>query len=523
MFLLLVLSLLRGCSLQGIDDQNSTLSIDSSILSGMFQQVPFAFLPFVQEIIGVTFETTIQFHIANFFDLATYAVVGAYDKDALEPAGRVDVSNQRRQFNDTCDIQKLQLYQKTASILAFAYSYTLALPFTLQDTRAILAQWNLGPVFDEMLRSDFIGCDNIQFPWGLAKCYTQEIYEYIQTDGWNMDGSLTHQHNRQGYQDFSFMDDRKNYYPGYQQKQGPKGWRPLLEGNKKGYFTRQEHITPFIGATGRLYGIGGDTCKFMKNRQLGNPHYDYNEEIYASFEATARMAENDTAKMLIEAFDDKVTSLIFYGIEWAAKQGYSEMQFWTLNAALGLAYYDSVILGWREKVRHNLIRPTTVAERLDESVTVETFAGLGQGKQTILAKDWQPYIRVMPHAEYPSGSSCMCQTFSEIMQVVSGYDDIPDFFKPTVLYPAGSSKLEPGITPATDLSVTYSSWSSISTACAQSRLDGGMHFRASIAAGQNLCTGIGPMILNKFQKLTAGDATGSLYNLTDTKIRVCEM
>ena len=32
-------------------------------------------------------------------------------------------------------------------------------------------------------------------------------------------------------------------------------WEPLLESNGAGYFTRQEHVTPFVGFTGRLYGL----------------------------------------------------------------------------------------------------------------------------------------------------------------------------------------------------------------------------------------------------------------------------
>ena len=40
---------------------------------------------------------------------------------------------------------------------------------------------------------------------------------------------------------------------------------------------------------------------------------------------------------------------------------------------------------------------------------VETYAGPDRGVATIKAEEWQPFIRTMPHSEYPSASSCICE------------------------------------------------------------------------------------------------------------------
>ena len=40
---------------------------------------------------------------------------------------------------------------------------------------------------------------------------------------------------------------------------------------------------------------------------------------------------------------------------------------------------------------------------------VETYAGPGEGVKTIKASEWEPFIRIMPHSEFPSASSCICQ------------------------------------------------------------------------------------------------------------------
>lgn len=40
---------------------------------------------------------------------------------------------------------------------------------------------------------------------------------------------------------------------------------------------------------------------------------------------------------------------------------------------------------------------------------VEAYAGEDYGVQTMKASEWEPFIRTMPHSEFPSASSCICQ------------------------------------------------------------------------------------------------------------------
>lgn len=39
---------------------------------------------------------------------------------------------------------------------------------------------------------------------------------------------------------------------------------------------------------------------------------------------------------------------------------------------------------------------------------MKTYAGLDQGV-AVIKPEWQPFIRTMPHSEYPSASSCICE------------------------------------------------------------------------------------------------------------------
>ena len=89
-----------------------------------------------------------------------------------------------------------------------------------------------------------------------------------------------------------------------------------------------------------------------------------------------------------------------------------------------------------------------------------------------------------------AGSSCLCQG---IKDYANAFLTATGVTLPPLQYvaPAGSSKVEPGTTPAQDVTLTYATVDALAAACGASRLDGGMHFTGAVAAGEELCKGIG--------------------------------
>ena len=86
---------------------------------------------------------------------------------------------------------------------------------------------------------------------------------------------------------------------------------------------------------------------------------------------------------------------------------------------------DAIVIAWREKIAHNKVRPTTVVHELLGNEVVNTYGGPNRGgPRDIPAKEWQPFIRTMPHAEYPSASACICTSYSETFALLTGSDDI---------------------------------------------------------------------------------------------------
>ena len=88
------------------------------------------------------------------------------------------------------------------------------------------------------------------------------------------------------------------------------------------------------------------------------------------------------------------------------------------------------------------------------------------------------------------------------------------------MLPPGSSKMEPGVSPAESLEMFYTKWSEVQHTCGQSRLYGGMHFSKAIPAGEELCTGVASLIVERANLLKDGDANGALADLNDTSIKV---
>lgn len=294
-----------------------------------------------------------------------------------------------------------------------------------------------------------------------------------------------------------------------------------MESDGLGYFTRQDHVTPFIGATARVMGSTNE--EFMNFRAKAPEEYGYtnNYEAEADFvlNQTKDMATDENKKMLVEIFDGKFTSILPIQINWSIGSGQSEFDFWFYDMALVTTMYDATVLVWREKVQWDRVRPTTIVHGLRAGESVNSYAGPFEGVQDMPAEDWQPYVRTMPHGEYPSGSACVCSAYAEIITALSGSDTTD--FPLQMPAPAGSSRSEPGVTPSSDLLFEWNSWSEVAAECGNSRLYGGMHFAGSVPAGNDLCTGtVAPNVVSKANKLKAGDASGKFADFNDREIRV---
>merc|ERR1711957_279434 len=126
-------------------------------------------------------------------------------------------------------------------------------------------------------------------------------------------------------------------------------------------------------------------------------------------------------KVEIEQFDDKlvvVGALINSFVFKTVSNGYEDTElkapgtilslerFVHFIQALTAADYDAVVIAWKEKGRYDMIRPTTVIKSWGDE-EIETWTP--EGDKVIAARDFEAYVRVMPHSEYVSGSAGIFQ------------------------------------------------------------------------------------------------------------------
>jgi hypothetical protein len=393
----------------GIDESDSGISIKhvTDLLDGtaLGSPLPYLFLPMAQPLIDTLvteYETPIQFRQALYHGNTCYNAAAMYHPTALDIWGRDD----KRICVDAFSALELHAHEQVATAYAFAYSAIVVSPSSKEIVIHIMDN-----VLKLPMSKVLVGEPDIGTPWGLAKAVVDQMTDYANSDGWNSDGSLTHEFNKMPFSDFDY-----NEYSAYRttsqtssSKKQPtrKGcnskwyWEPLLETNGNGYFSKQEHVTPFAGFTGRLYGM---TSSEYESFSVSEPRYDYCEEANFVLSETNTMSTDDRTKAEIEFFDSKFTSLLPMQIDWAIKNQFSSFDFWFYDMALVTAMYDATMLVWREKVAYDAVRPTTVVHALKGEEEIETYAGPFTGSKPIRGFDWQPYIRTMPVSNTRGGS-----------------------------------------------------------------------------------------------------------------------
>ncbi len=149
----------------------------------------------------------------------------------------------------------------------------------------------------------------------------------------------------------------------------------------------------------------------------------------------------------------------------------TKMFFAMTNAVL-----DASISSWHFKRFYDYIRPVSAIHFLFTGQQVRAWAGPFLGTQLIDGAKWQPYQAVSvvtpPFAEYVSGHSIFSGSAARVLKLFTGSDR----FGHSVTIPAGQSVVEPGLVPASDLTLRWRTFSDAADEAGISRRFGGIHF-----------------------------------------------
>jgi hypothetical protein len=332
-------------------------------------------------------------------------------------------------------------------------------------------------------------------PQAIGHYLAANMLKVMKTDGWNFDGSTALDGRKCTANCIIYGDNGASGYAPvnnpFTPPEDPTRWQPLLEHNGHGFVVAQGHVTPHISEVPlQIFQEPLFTRQDIDSRVLPNPDYNLADEADVAIKEVRRTGKNDFRKTAVEFFDNKINLAGGLIVRLREEYRMSLEQQLMYHVGYTTVEHDSIVLAWKEKIKHDLIRPTTVVQSMGNQ-DIFSYKGPFEGSGRLKARDWQPYIRTMPHAEYPSGSGCICTVVAEYVDAFV-YDQFGDpTFATTWDFPVGSSKIEPGVTPAKPIRLDFNSMTELRDMCGETRKWGGMHFRASVPDSYQLCGNIG--------------------------------
>jgi hypothetical protein len=285
-------------------------------------------------------------------------------------------------------------------------------------------------------------------------------------------------------------------YTGYEPKntaydlKDARRWQPAIVSNRYGITRVQAFVTPQYALTLPYsyddpldFGVPEPKKSLKKGPKANKKYKDQADEV---IEASANLTEEQ--KLLAELFDDKIRSLGFSALFVSFAHEMSLLEFVHYDFLTNVAAFDAGIIVWQEKTKYDTVRPFSAIRHLYGDDPITAWGGPGMGTVSdIPADQWRPYLNTADHPEYPSGSAAFCSAHAQASRLYLGTDALGW----TVPIPAGSSIVEPGITPAVDTALYFPTFTDFQTKCGYSRLHGGVHFEDAILASFDLGNQIG--------------------------------
>jgi hypothetical protein len=295
---------------------------------------------------------------------------------------------------------------------------------------------------------------DIETPAGIGNVACAAVLEYRHHDKSNQLGDLA-----QGiYSDWSGYAsvNSPSPVPVRTTLADPNRWQPLTYVNSTGDLVAQRFVgaqwcfvTPFALS-------GGDEFRWLV-QLLGPAKYgskEYQEQAEELVEISAGLTDRE--KMVAEYWSDGPNSEQPPG-HWAlfaqyvsARDHHSLDDDVKMFFVLSNAVFDAGIAAWDAKRTYDSVRPITAIPLLFHGKTIRAWGGpskTGPGTVEMDGAQWIPYqaatFPTPPFPDYVSGHSTYSAAAARILQLWTGSDR----FGESVTLAAGSSKIEPEVTP----------------------------------------------------------------------------
>jgi hypothetical protein len=287
------------------------------------------------------------------------------------------------------------------------------------------------------------------------------------------------------------------------------------------YYVQQRPLTPQWGNVLTFSGKGPAEFKYMASGPpKGAGGVGYSDADVATALADTDLSspiDGDLKKAKAEYWADGPGSVFPPGHTAIFAQALSRKKFINStdsNAKLdhdaklffmvGNAMMDASIASWWQKYKYDFWRPVTAIRYVYSGQQVKSWRGPGQGFKMVDGKDWMPYqaLNVVTPAfpEYVSGHSTFTAAGASLLSLFNGGDT----FGASVKILQGSSAIEPGITPTTDVTLSWATFSDASNEAGWSRRYGGIHFYSGDMHGRAIGRQMAQYVYSKAQSYITG-------------------
>jgi hypothetical protein len=172
--------------------------------------------------------------------------------------------------------------------------------------------------------------------------------------------------------------------------------------------------------------------------------------------------------------------------------------------ALTNAIFDASISVWDAKRAFDSVRPVTAIPFMLQGQQIQAWGGPFRGTVTMDGSEWIPYqlstFPTPPFPEFVSGHSAFSAAGAQILRRFTHSNR----FAGSVTFLAGSSKVEPGLTPAEDITLSWRTFTRAANEAGISRRYGGIHFKSADHAGRAIGRVIAEQAWEKAKSLWTG-------------------
>jgi len=330
-------------------------------------------------------------------------------------------------------------------------------------------------------------------PTGIGNVAARAVISYRHNDGSNQLGDLNGGAPYSDYTGYTPVNTPTTI-------NDPNRWQPLYitsTGVTQKYLTPQWGlVTPFALTSASQFRPSGPYLYTS-----GQPNLDYTTQANTILSYSAGLT--DTEKAIAYYWANGPHSETPPG-HWALfaqvvsqQHNYDTSTNVKLFFALSNALLDAAIACWDCKRAYDSVRPITAVLFLDTGQQVQAWGGIGQGTVAMDGGQWMPYqeARVVtpPFPEYVSGHSTFSAAGASILQQFTG----SSAFNYSITVPAGSSVIEPGIAPSTDITLSWATFTDAANQAGLSRQYGGIHFNKGDLDGRTLGASVASAVWDK--------------------------